>query len=77
MENFSAKLSEDKNLKAKDLCGAHMCFQTFMCAHMGRFCMTGKWPNTIRKSSELPVPAKPNVLYSRGRFVDMVCWTVG
>ena len=24
-----------------------------------------------------PVPAKPNILYSRGKFVDMVCWTVG
>ena len=46
MENSNAKLSEDKNLKAKDLCGAHMCFQTVMCAHMGRFCMTVKWPNT-------------------------------
>jgi hypothetical protein len=31
----------------------------------------------IRKSPEPPVPAKPNVLYSRERFVDMVCWTVG
>ena len=33
--------------------------------------------NIIRKSPKPPVPAKPNVLYSRGRFVDMVCWTVG
>ena len=24
-----------------------------------------------------PVPAKPNILYSRGSFVDIVCWTVG
>ena len=24
-----------------------------------------------------PVPAKPNILYSRGMFVDIVCWTVG
>ena len=29
------------------------------------------------KGSPLPpVPAKPNILYSSGRFVDMVCWTV-
>ena len=32
---------------------------------------------TIRKAPKPPVPAKPNVLYSRGKFVDMVCWTVG
>ena len=24
-----------------------------------------------------PVPAKPNILYSRGSFVDIFCWTVG
>ena len=24
-----------------------------------------------------PVPAKPNILYSREKFVDIVCWTVG
>ena len=30
------------------------------------------------KGSPLPpVPAKPNTLYSRGSFVDNVCWTVG
>ena len=23
------------------------------------------------------VPAKTNILYSRGSFVDIVCWTVG
>ena len=23
-----------------------------------------------------PVPAEPNILYSRERFVDIVCWTV-
>ena len=28
-------------------------------------------------SSSPPVPAKPNILYSRGSFVDIVCWTVG
>ena len=37
--------------------------QTFHCGHKG--------------SPQPPVPAKPNTLYSRGRFVDMVCWTVG
>ena len=31
----------------------------------------------IRKSPEPPVPPKPDVLYSRGRFVDMLSWTVG
>ena len=24
-----------------------------------------------------PVPGKPNILYIRGMFVDIVCWTVG
>ena len=28
-------------------------------------------------SIQCTVPAKPNMLYSRGRFVDMVSWTVG
>ena len=31
----------------------------------------------VRKSPKPPVPAKPNVLYSRVRFIDIVCWTVG
>ena len=35
---------------------------TVTCHHKGFF-----WP---------PVPAKPNILYSRGKFVDIVCWTV-
>ena len=31
----------------------------------------------IRDPPSPPVPAKPNMLYSRGSFVDIVCWTVG
>ena len=30
-----------------------------------------------KASPSPPVPAKPNTLYSRGRFVYIVCWTVG
>ena len=30
-----------------------------------------------KESPSPPVPAKPNILYSRGSFVDIVCWTVG
>ena len=26
--------------------------------------------------AQSPVPAKPNILYSRGSFDDIVCWTV-
>ena len=32
---------------------------------------------THKGSPSPPVPAKPNKLYSRGSFVDIVCWTVG
>ena len=30
-----------------------------------------------KESPSPPVPAKSNILYIRGRFVDIVSWTVG
>ena len=34
-------------------------------------------PPLPKKGSPLPqVPAKPNILYGRARFVDIMCWTV-
>ena len=30
-----------------------------------------------KESPSPPVPAKPNILYIKGMFVDIVCWTVG
>ena len=51
---------------------------------VGGFCQTNLESDsttslqcTIRKFPEPPVPAKPNILYNRGMFVDIVCWTVG
>ena len=32
---------------------------------------------THKEPPSPPVPAKPNILYIRGMFVDIVCWTVG
>ena len=48
------------------------------------FISNSSWgTGSSRRSSALfgspssPVPAKPNILYNRESFVDIVCWTVG
>ena len=57
---------------------ANKCLE--FCQVLENFLVEAPWPPLpppTRKYPQPPVPAKPNMLYSRERFVDMVCWTVG
>ena len=48
-----------------------------VCCHLLVYPLPVRRGGGHKRFFQPPVPAKPNILYIRGKFVDMVCWTVG